>query len=198
MAPIVAPTSRRRAPRSSHLREVSNGSSDTIESRTASDTGTVQHDPAPSPLPVERKCVLWVHDDGFSKEDVVLNLDLFPDIKTGDLMAIVALKNESNVRDLQEKPQRRDTDSIAASVHRDRSSSYTRSPGPNTESDAKHDDDVGKRYVFVAKDMPQDMKTKQPGLELSVAKHIADLFNLKHRSNISLTTVRALPRYHTD
>lgn len=187
MSSIKAPASRRRAHGASHLREVSNDSSNTIEEEQ-SDTGTIQHDPR---SPMEQQVVLWVHDDGFSKEDVVLNLDLFPDVRAGDLMAIVASKTEPTTRDFQDKSQstRKDTENIAASMRRDRSSSYPRSPGPNIESDTRHGDDVGKRYVFIAKDMPKDMKTKQPDLKLSVAKHIADLFNLRHRSNVLLTTV---------
>lgn len=183
----------------SHLREVSNGSSDTFDSRptTASDTDTIQYAPIPSPLPlplpIERKCVLWVHDEGFSKEEVVLNLDLFPDVKPGDLMAIVAIKTDTGVRDFQEKLQsvKRDPDNLAASMQRERSSSHPRSPGPVNGGDSKHDH-VGKRYLFIAKDMPKEIKSKQPGLELSVAKHIADVFCLKHRSNVLLTTVYQL------
>lgn len=182
----------------SHLREVSNGSSDTFDSRptTASDTDTIQYAPIPSPLPlplpIERKCVLWVHDEGFSKEEVVLNLDLFPDVKPGDLMAIVAIKTDTGVRDFQEKLQsvKRDPDNLAASMQRERSSSHPRSPGPVNGGDSKHDH-VGKRYLFIAKDMPKEIKSKQPGLELSVAKHIADVFCLKHRSNVLLTTTEA-------
>jgi hypothetical protein len=180
----------------SHLREVSNGSSEAYDSRptTASDTGTVQYDPAPSPLPVERKCMLWVHDEGFSKEEVVLNLDLFPDIKPGDLVAIIALKSDSSARDLQEKAHgvKRDAETLTSSIQWERNTSHPRSPGPNGGGHAKHHADLGNRYLFIAKDMPKDIKSKQPSLEISVAKQIADVFCLKHRSNALLTTVRKL------
>jgi hypothetical protein len=193
MSPIPPPTPRRGPSRASHLREVSNGSVVMYDSRptTASDTGTVQYPPAPSPLPIERRCILWVHDESFSKEEVVLNLDLFPDVKPGDLMAIVALKTDTGVRDFPEKAQstKRDPESLAASMQRERSSSHPRSPGPNNGGDTKNQADVGNRYLFVAKDMPKDIKSKQLGLELSVAKHIADVFCLKHRSSVLLTTV---------
>jgi hypothetical protein len=54
---------------------------------------------------VERRCVLWTHDEAFSKEEVVLNLDLFPagGVKAGDLMAIFALRTDAAVRDFQDK-----------------------------------------------------------------------------------------------
>ncbi|KAG4437109.1 hypothetical protein IFR05_007407 [Cadophora sp. M221] len=199
--PVLVPsTPRRNTQRASHLRQVSNGSSETtVMSRpttAASDTGTIQHDPVPLQLAVERRCVLWVHDEGFSKEDVVLNLDLFPEVKPGDLMAIMALKTESGVRDFQEKTQisKRDSDTLATSMQRERSSSNPRSPGAangNSNehgSDAKHDADFWNRYLFIARDMPKDMKVKQPNLEVSVAKHIADTFCLKPRSSVLLST----------
>ncbi|KAK0119594.1 vacuolar membrane-associated protein iml1 [Cadophora gregata] len=202
--PVITPsTPRRNTPRASHLRQVSNGSSETtIMSRpttAASDTGTIQHDPIPPRLVIERKCVLWVHDEGFSKEDVVLNLDLFPEVKAGDLMAIVPLKPESGLRDFQERSQtvKRDSDTLSTSMQRERSSSNPRSPGTSNGnskrhgSDAKHDPDLRHRYVLIARDMPKDMKAKQPNLEVSIAKHIADAFSLKARSHVLLSTTDA-------
>jgi len=195
MAAVLPLTPRRGNKRASHLREVSNGSSDIMyNSRpvtAASESGTVQHDPIPVKLLVERICVLWNHDEGFSKEEVVINLDLFPDVKAGELLAMVALKTESVARDFQEKAQtsKKDVDTLTTAMRRERSNSNPRSPGPPNENHAKHDVDLGKRYLFIAKDMSKEMKTKQPTLEVSVARHIADLFCLKHRSNVLITTV---------
>src|SRR5580700_8765172 len=55
--------------------------------------------------PVERRCTVWVHEEQYSKEEVLLNLDLFPanTVKPGDLMAIVALNTDNTVRDLQDR-----------------------------------------------------------------------------------------------
>ncbi|KAH7411256.1 vacuolar membrane-associated protein-like protein IML1 [Cadophora sp. MPI-SDFR-AT-0126] len=202
--PVLAPsTLRRNTQRASHLRQVSNGSSETtIMSRpttAASDTGTIQHDPIPLKLTIERKCVLWVHDEAFSREDVVLNLDLFPEVKPGELMAVTALKTEPGVRDFQEKSQtgKRDSDTLSTSMQRERSSSNPKSPGTvngsanRHGSDAKHDPDLWNRYLFLARDMPKDMKAKQPNLEVSIAKHIADAFCLKSRSSVLLSTTDA-------
>jgi DEP domain-containing protein 5 len=195
MSVVPPSTPRRGTRRASHLRQVSNSGSDTpYNSRpmtATSDTGTVQHDPVPLKLSVERKCVLWVHDEGFSKDEVVLNLGLFPDVKPGELMAIVGLKTDISIRDFQEKGQGsiHELDALATSMQRERSNSNPRSPGPVNGSDSKHDADLGKRYLFIARDMPKEMKTRHPNLEVSVAKHIADVFCLKHRSNVLLTTV---------
>ncbi|RAL65769.1 hypothetical protein DID88_005434 [Monilinia fructigena] len=98
-----------RNPASFSPRQVSNGSSETGTAFTSrpvtsnSSTGTVQHDPIPLKLPIERRCNLWTHDEAFSKEEVILNLDLFPDVKAGELMSIIALKTDSGLRDFQDK-----------------------------------------------------------------------------------------------
>jgi hypothetical protein len=190
MSPAPPSTPRRGAQRFSHLRQVSTGSNDImLNSRpvTSSDTSSINHRSLPIKVPIERRCLLWVHDEGFSKEEVVLNMDLFPDVEEGDLMAIITLRTDSGVRDFQDKTQaKRDIDILATTMQRERSSSNPRSPGLG---DAKHDVDMGNRYLFIAKDMSKDMKVKQPSLEVSVAKHIADVFCLKHRSNVLLTTV---------
>jgi len=170
---------------------------------SASSTGTVQHDPAPLKIPVETRCTLWIHDESLSKEEVLLNLDLFPDVKAGELMAIIALKTDSGLRDLQEKTQpiRKDSDCLTVPVQRATSGSSPKVLDSNGTS-SRHDLDFGKRYLFIAKDMPKDLKLRQPGLEISVYKHIADAFSLKHRSSVLLSTVsplllRDLANWHT-
>lgn len=195
MAAVPPLTPRRGTQRVSHLRQVSNSSFDNMDSsrpRTAaSESGTGQNGPIPVKLPVERVCVLWHHDEGFSKEEVILNLDLFPDVKAGELLAILSLRTEPVVRDFQEKAQtfKKDVDNLATAMQRDPSNSNSRGAGPSNDNDAKQDVDLGKRYLFIAKDMSKEMKAKHPKLEVSVAKHITDLFCLKHRSNVLITTV---------
>lgn len=124
-------------------------------------------------------------------DEVVLNLSLFPDVKEGDAMAIVGLKMETSVRDFQENSQAsmHESDKLSAGIRRDRSTSNPRSPVSAVLMEGKHDADLGKRYLFLARDMNKEMKAKHPSLEVSVAKHIADVFCLKHRSNVLLSTV---------
>lgn len=190
----LPPSTPRRGPfRNSHLRHVSNGSTESTQNSrprsVTSDTGTTQYDPGPNKASVERRCVIWVHDEVFSKEEVVLNLDLFPDVKAGDLMAIVPVKTDSAVRDFQDKTQKKDSENLATSMQRERSGSNPHSPIHLNGTDTKHDLDKGKRYLFLAKDMSKEMKAKHQGLEVSVAKSIADVFCFKHRSNVLLTLV---------
>jgi hypothetical protein len=184
--------SRRGTLRGSHLRQVSSGSADSGNSigRSISSTGTAIEDPVPLPLLFERLCNLWIHDDVFSKDEVVLNLDLFPDIKAGDLMAIVALKTDSGVREFQDQTSSSKVDlaSLGSARPRERSSSNPKSP-VGSAADTKQDLELGKRYMFIARDMPKELKAKHTSLEVSVAKNIADVFSFKHRSNVLLTSV---------
>ncbi|OWP03142.1 vacuolar membrane-associated protein IML [Marssonina coronariae] len=192
-------TARRGTQRASHLRQVSNGSSEETAAShpmiAGSDTGTVQREDLPLKTANEKRSVLWVHDEGFSKEEIVLNLDLVrPEVKVGSLMALTALKTDSGVREFKEKIQTsKGSDNLGTTMERQRSSSNPGSPGADlgNTSDAKYEIDTWNRYLFIVKDMPKDMKAKHQGLEVSVAKHIADAFGLKHRSYVLLTTAVA-------
>lgn len=137
--------------------------------------------------------MLWVHDEMFSKEDVVLDLGLFPHgaVKSGDLMAIVALKTDSAVRDFPDKnllPKKEDVFTPAKGSESSPSAATRPSDGPAYAA-AKHDVDVEKPYLFVAKGMSADQKAKHPSLEVSIAKSIADVFGLKNRTSVLLKTV---------
>jgi hypothetical protein len=200
MSTIPPSTPRRGTQRASHLRQVSNGSSETMYhshpvTAAASDAGTVQHDPVDFKPIIERRCNVWVHDESFSKDEVVLNLDLFPDVKSGELMAIVALKTDSGIRDFQDKSQTSKVggETTAPVPQSDRGHLNPKSPVLVNGSEGNHDVDHGRRYLFIAKDMPKEMKTKHSSLEISAVKHVADVFGLKHRSNVLVTTVSNLP-----
>lgn len=142
---------------------------------------------------VERRCILWTHDESFSKEEVVLNLDLFPpgSVKLGELMAIFALKTDAAVRDFQDKSPtpKRGMESLAASMQLDASLGNLKS-STDSIGEGQHDVDHGRRYLFAVKGMSKELKAKHPHLEISVAKHIADVFGFKPRSNVLVTTVR--------
>ena len=157
----------------------------------ASDAGTVQHDPAPLRPVIERRCNIWVHDESFSRDEVVINLDLFPDVESGWLMAIVALKTDSGIRDFQDKAQtsKLNGETGAPAPQPDRGHTNLKNPVQVNGSEGNHDINHSRRYLFIGKDMSKEMKAKQSGLEISVAKQVADVFGIKHRSNVLVTTV---------
>jgi hypothetical protein len=188
MATILPTTHRRATQRASHLRQVSNGSVNSQSRPTTgvSDAGTAQYDPVPPKVDIERRCSLWVHEESFAKDEVVLNLDLLPGVKPGDLMAIISLKTDSGLRDFQEKAQQtfeKDVENMG--THTQREHSIAQANGDHI----KHDIDMERRYLFIAKDMCKDLKAKHPSLEVSVTKHIADVFGFKQRASVLVTTV---------
>ncbi|KAH8808764.1 vacuolar membrane-associated protein-like protein IML1 [Xylogone sp. PMI_703] len=194
MSGISLPPRRRSNFASSNLREVSNESNEPLSPNrpvtATSSTGTIRHVPSPTASLVERKCILWTHDESFSKEDVIINLDLFPGVKPGELMAIMALKTDSGVRDFHDKAQthKHELEALGLSLRRERSNSNSREGSELDGVKQNYDVDPSKRYLFIAKEMPKDLKNKLPSLEVSVSKNIADAFCLKLRSTVLLTT----------
>ena len=194
MSSILQSASRHGTHRASHLRQVSTSGSETPStSRPAtatSDTGTIQHDPLIEQVD-ERKCVLWVHDEAFSRDEVVLNLSLFPYIKDGDAVAISAIKVETNGRDHQDRRQgsAHESDSLSVGHARNRSTSNPRSPTSFSLKESKHEIGTERRYMFIARDMSRELKIKNQNLEISLAKHVADVFGFKHRSSCVVSLV---------
>jgi hypothetical protein len=98
------------------------------------------------------------------------------DIKVGSLVAIDVLRTDP------EKPSQ-------VSLNK---------PNPAERAkDATKITDNEKRYIFVAKDMPKDLKIRFPSVEVYVAKHIADVFGMKKGSQVALTPVCSPPRFVT-
>jgi hypothetical protein len=106
-------------------------------------------------------------------------------------MAVVALRSDTGVRDFQENvtAQKIEVDGLSTALPGDQNSSKPNSPGGASGSSIKHDLDVGKQCLFVVKDMPKEMKARQPSTEISVVKHIADTFHLKTRAQVVVVTV---------
>lgn len=50
-----------------------------------------------------------------------------------------------------------------------------------------------KRYIFVVKDMPKELKVRFPHVEIYVAKQIADVFGMKKGSQVTLAPVYSCP-----
>lgn len=162
-----------RGPGVSHLRQVSTGSSsaDTIDSEVtaihpqASRPGSPGPDQDDSHLrPFERLCSLLVHDDTFSREDVLVNLSLLPDgtLGIGDLAEIAALRSQVAVRDFQ--------DHYHSARHARRVGRPRRDPrrtsGSQDGVDERFHLDMGKSCCFVVKDLTSAQRSKQPKLEV--------------------------------
>jgi hypothetical protein len=194
MAPVHPVTPRRGVPRASHLRQVSNGSSiSTAGPRPKTPASNPTSSTGPARDPIDRRATVWVHDEHFSKDDVVLNLNLFlpGSVREGEVLAIVPLKTDSSVRDFQSgnAAGKKDLDGFSVSMQRERSSSNSRLPTNGFTTASKHDVNANKPYLFVVRDMLKEQKIKYPGLEVSIAKPIADVFGFKNRTLVVLKTV---------
>lgn len=105
--------------------------------------------PTHNEAPIECQCVLWVHDEQFSKEEVIFNHALLPtgSYKLGQLMAIVPLKNDG----LDKK-----TGSLAASLQLDASMADMRS----SKGSLDNHEDAEKQYLFTLNKMKKEMSSK--------------------------------------
>jgi hypothetical protein len=189
-----------RGPRSTHLRQVSTTSSTSLtpiqsqqSSRPASSgqssvaTAHVRH--------VERLCTLWCHDSDFSKDEVVLNTNLFPPgtVKPGDLAEICVLRTRPVSGDFKDSSQ----NSTPASNARGKSDQVGTPPrkhsGTNGQGaedgevldDASQDIDPEKCYVFVVK----EQEAKQANLQISLSNVIAREFGFQNRTQVLVRTV---------
>ncbi|KAG9259058.1 uncharacterized protein F5Z01DRAFT_22878 [Emericellopsis atlantica] len=124
------------------------------------------------PLPRERYCTISVND-GYSKDEVVLNFDrLGTFVRPESLMAITAIRDESSK-----------SKTLYGSL------SKAPSSRGNSKFSLLDQDYISSRYVFIAKDMSKDMKSKQPEVDICVARHIADAFGMKKGAQVILSPI---------
>ena len=146
--------------RASHLRHVSTGSLAIVDEDEYLQSPKATEELPESSFPERAQCSLWVHDDNFSQDEVLLNPTLFSSrsIKAGDLMQVIALdqSQQDNSRpqgpSLQQENRRRN-----GKGHEPLSSAE---PNPRAL-------DSKKRYIFVYKEMDPEMGSKQPNIQVS-------------------------------
>ena len=181
----ATPSAPRRGPRWSRLRhhETSASSADRSSSvdshtspRSASTHSTVKDARAQTR---ERYCTITV-SDGYLKDEVLLNFDrLGPDVRPDTLMGITALRGDSGKG--------------FAGYGSLSKSTLDHNGGRKDNGPAIDEDYTSSRYVFVAKDMPNEMKSRQPDVDISISRHIADAFGMKKGSQVILAPVSRPP-----
>ncbi|KAL8348481.1 hypothetical protein RB601_002447 [Gaeumannomyces tritici] len=120
----------------------------------------------------EHRCTVTVNES-FSRDEVLLNLDLLDGVfRPGCLVAIDVPPEKPGHASLRKLPHQ-DLDGD------DRSASDAASSGAGAGA--------GRRYLFIAKDMSKDLKTRYPNVELYVAKHIAEAFGMRKGGQVYLT-----------
>lgn len=184
----AAPSAPRRGPHwSHHLRQSSTNSDRASEmSVSAASPGsmsthsTLKEAKDEKPRKVEQYCAVTINE-GYSRDEVLLNLDLIGgDIKPGTLMSIAVVKSDLS-------KSLAGFGSFKKLAHDDNSSLRYQNAGPCDPNN------LGYQYIFVAKDMPKEIKARQPEAEVYVVKHIADTFGMKKGSIVLLTPVRSHP-----
>ena len=133
------------------------------------------------PTRVQKICALWTHDENFSRDEVVFNIDKFVElpIDSGSLARILALKQTTAVRDFQTALK------TSADPRQSKIDEVQRDPVPETQPkkarrrsvtitldengvaiQGSRDVDPQKSYVFVTKPMSPEQKAKHPNLQV--------------------------------
>ncbi|KAI1330946.1 hypothetical protein F5Y16DRAFT_408392 [Xylariaceae sp. FL0255] len=151
-----------------------------LESSQSPDTASVASNSTvrefqPARRLVERLCTVTINES-LVRDDVLLNLDLLPGVQPGTLMSISPAKPETD------------------RIDRSQASLYTSSAAPSRQTpyrldDCKAGEDASRRYIFVAKDMPKDLKARHPNVEVYLLKHVGDAFNMRKGTQVVLAPV---------
>ncbi|KAJ9613157.1 vacuolar membrane-associated protein iml1 [Cladophialophora chaetospira] len=124
-----------------------------------------------APLPSVRAS-LWIHDDNFSPEDVLINEAILEglDIREGSLIKIFPAPETSEIRDFQ-SPDAEQPDS-------------RRSTGLLANADDASS--LNGHYLCIAKFAPAEFKAKQANLQISIKSNIATAFGFPPRSHVRI------------
>ncbi len=140
---------------------------------------------------VQKVCTLWTHDDNFSRDELVFNGEKFPELPTapGTLLRIVSISAGVAARDYQlaskngqdgmNHARTGDTEKGAdgnSHMKRSRRGSLTVTIDENGSTiPGGRDIDTEKGYIFVAKPLPLDLKSKHPNLQVGCPQNTNEL-----------------------
>ncbi|OAG41530.1 hypothetical protein AYO21_04232 [Fonsecaea monophora] len=121
---------------------------------------------------VSVRASLWIHDDAFSSEDVLINEAILAgsDIHEGGLIKIFPVTEGSDVRDFQ-------------SPNNERVDSRRNTGSLNETSDISGRDDY---YLCITKFASAEFKAKQANLQVSIKSNIATAFGFRPRSYVRI------------
>lgn len=174
--------------RRSHLRQVSAASLETLSTVQSTDN-TRDHGPPDgrtvrlSTSLARHQCTLWVHDEMFSREEILLNPSALIEsgVQVGDVVEILPVRAPGDTTHSTLKPEA--TVKTSREPHGDINSTTA------SDSTSKFKTPLQSRCLFVVKPLPLDIKTRHPRLEISVTSSVANIFGFKNRSQVSLSIV---------
>ncbi|KAI8629309.1 hypothetical protein F5Y19DRAFT_464503 [Xylariaceae sp. FL1651] len=179
---------RRPAHWTSHLRQFSKSSTDklSIESSKSPDTASLAsnstiRDNQSSRRVTERICTVTINES-LVRDEVLLNFDLVGGgaIQPGVLMSITPTTFETDRADRMQ----------GSFYGSSRPPPYQRSS--SALEDPKTSEDTTRKYIFVAKDMPKELKARFPTVEVYIAKHVGDAFNMRKGTQVVLAPLDKL------
>ena len=136
---------------------------------------------ASDPRYVPQVATIWVHDDSFSKEEVLINGDVFrPLVNNVPLVAITALKVPYESQDFEKAqddiPGSKPTGKIA-----NRYSANGQASGPSSTESAT---EASTRYICRPTLASADIISKHPTLQISITGAVAAVFGFRNRSQV--------------
>ncbi|KAJ5880419.1 Vacuolar membrane-associated protein iml1 [Penicillium subrubescens] len=176
--------------RRSHLRQVSAASLETLSTAHSMEASHRDHGPTPDERIVRmstslarRQCTLWVHDEMFSREELLLNPSALGEsgVQVGDIVEILPVRASGDPIHSSLKPD--------AAVKTARDTHSDLKPAAKNDSTSKFKTPLQSRCLFVVKPLPQDIKTRHPKLEISVTSSVANIFGFKNRTQVHLSIV---------
>ncbi|KAI9667967.1 MAG: vacuolar membrane-associated protein iml1 [Bathelium mastoideum] len=146
-------------------------------------------------------CTLWVHEESFSRADVIFNASKFAEcaIEPGSLARIVATQPTTSVRDFSNTggPTSEDEPSTqryegASGRSKSRLDIFQ---GVDElfydENGVKVEDsrrlDLDRYYVFMAKDTSAEIKSKSPMLQISLSSNVANVFGFRRGMQVAVS-----------
>ena len=175
--------------RQSHLRQVSAASLETL-STVRTEMSHRDDDPTPderttrlSTSLTRHQCTLWVHDEMFSREEILLNPAAFGEsgLQIGDVVEILPARAPGDTAHSSLKPD------AAAKTPREGHADIN--SNSQSESVSKFKTPLQSRCLFIVKPLPQDVKMRHPKLEISVTASVANIFGFKNRTQVVLSIV---------
>ncbi|EAW11239.1 GTPase-activating protein IML1 [Aspergillus clavatus NRRL 1] len=129
-----------------------------------------------------RQVSLWVHDETFSREEILFNQAAFSDLGVGpgDVIEILPVRSPGD-----------SLHSIKSDLGlRALRDSYVET-GPALLPDpmSKFKTPLQSRCLFVVKPLPQEIKARHPKLEISVTSSVANIFGFKNRTLVHIDVV---------
>lgn len=176
--------------RRSHLRQVSAASLESSHSQDAShrdhelDQATDDRTARLSSTSWTRhQCTMWVHDEMFSREEILLNPSAFreTEVQIGDVVEILPMRVAGDTGYSNLKPE------AASKAARD--SHVELNSTSQADSTSKFKTPLQNRCLFVVKALPPEIKARHPQLEISVTNSVANIFGFKNRTQVLLSTV---------